>query len=192
MNSAELFVLSEKALTEVVDQIGDDQWGLSVPPEITAKGGTVREVINYHAYDDAWVPDTLAGKTMEEVGTKYDGDLLGSDPKARWHAIVDKAVAAAKAVDLKKKVHLSYGEYPAEEYLYHITLFRTFRAVDFGRFLNIPYHLPDELIQGAWEYLVPNAEYLRSVGYLGAEIKVPEDAPLIERLLGLTGRQPKY
>ena len=193
MNSAELFLLSEKALTEVVDQISDNQWEIVVPKGFTIQEGewTVRKLINYHAYDDAWVPETLAGKTIAEVGTKYDGDLLGSDPKANWLAIVDKSVEAVKNVDLKQTVHLSYGDYPAEEYLYHITLFRTFRAVDFGRLLNIQYHLPDALIEGIWKYIVPNAAYFRQIGVIGEEIKVPEDAPLIEKLLALTGRQPK-
>lgn len=193
MNSTELFVLAEEALTKVVDQIKDEQWELVVPRTMTRddKKYTVRELINYHAYDDAWVPETLAGKTIEEVGKKYDGDLLGDDPKKSWHAIVEKSVAAVKNVDLKKKVHLTYGEYPAEEYLYHVTLFRTFRTVDFGRFLQLEYKLPDELIQGAWGYVKPNAEYLRSIGLFAPEIAVPEDAPLFERLMGLTGRPPK-
>ena len=92
MNSAELFVLSEEALTEIVDQIRDEQWDLKTPAEMTLQEGewTVRKLINYHVYDDSWVPETLAGKTIEEVGTKYDGDLLGDDPKKRWHTAVEK------------------------------------------------------------------------------------------------------
>jgi uncharacterized protein (TIGR03086 family) len=193
MNAAELFVLSEHALTNIVDQIKDDQWDLKAPPELTIKPGdwTIRKLINYHAYDDAWVPETLAGKTMAEVGIKYDGDLLGNDPKASWHAIVAKAIAAAKDVDLEKTVHLSYGDYPTHEYLHHITMFRTLRTVDFARFLKLDHNLSEELMQGTWDYLKPNAEMLRSYGILPPEVKVPEDAPLFERLMGLTGRQPK-
>ncbi|MDE2314210.1 MAG: acyl-CoA dehydrogenase family protein, partial [Elusimicrobia bacterium] len=47
----------------------------------------LREVINYHAYDDAWVPDMLAGSTMEAAGAdKFDGDLLGDDPVGNFEA----------------------------------------------------------------------------------------------------------
>jgi hypothetical protein len=191
MNSSELFILSEHALTKLVDQIRDDQWDIEIPKEIAAKGGTLRKVINYHAYDDAWVPDTLAGKTIAEVGTKFDGDLLGSDPKASWHAIVEKAIAAAKNADLENQVHLSYGDYPAGEYLHHITMFRTLRTVDLARFLKFDASLSDDLIQGNWDWIKPNAEWLRNVGVLPPEVKVPEEAPLFEKLMGITGRQPK-
>jgi len=34
--------------------------------------------VNCHAYEDAWVPGMLAGKTMEEAGAdNYKGDLPG-------------------------------------------------------------------------------------------------------------------
>ena len=59
---------------------------------------TLREVINYHAYDDAWVPDTLAGLTMDEVGPDtFSGDLLGDDPVVRFEAFVELACTAARA-----------------------------------------------------------------------------------------------
>jgi hypothetical protein len=56
--------------------------------------------MNYHAYDDAWVPATLAGKTIAEVGTHYDGDLLGDTPKRHWDHIVAKAVSAVEALTI--------------------------------------------------------------------------------------------
>jgi len=74
--------------------------------------------VNYHAYDDSWVPDTLSGRTMDESGkTQFDGDLLGDDPKASFAAIADKACDAASQLDdLDRPVHLSFGDYTAREY----------------------------------------------------------------------------
>lgn len=52
----------------VVDQIDDGQWDMPMPPVFARRDSshvpTLREIINYHAYDDAWVPDMLAGRTM--------------------------------------------------------------------------------------------------------------------------------
>ena len=97
-------------------------------------------MIGYHAYDDAWVPDTLAGKTIEEVGDAHgdpQGDLLGDEPQAAFAAIVATAVSAVRGlVDLDKVVHLSYGDYPAREYLKHITWFRGSRVYDIARFIG--------------------------------------------------------
>ena len=54
-------------------------------------------MINYHAYDDSWVPDMLAGRTMEQAGKdKFDGDLLGTRPKDSFAAIVERACRAAE------------------------------------------------------------------------------------------------
>jgi hypothetical protein len=65
---------------------------------------TLRQIINYHAYDDARVPDILAGKTMGEVGAdKFDGDLLGDDPQGNYGRYADAASTSVR------------------EYLWHIT-----------------------------------------------------------------------
>ncbi len=116
MTEQEVFVAADKALGRVVAQIGDDQWEQIVPENLTPRqpGSSLRQVVAYHAYDDAWVPDVLAGLTKEQVGDRHDGDLLGADPKAAFAAIVATAVTAVRAFrDLDKIVHLSYGDYPA-------------------------------------------------------------------------------
>lgn len=188
MNEQELFILAENTLTKVIDQIKEDQWQLVVSGEISEQGGTLRSIVNYHAYDDAWVPDTLAGKTIEEVGGKYDGDLLGDDPKVSWHAITDKAIAAVKALDNpEKKVYLTYGEFPACDYLWHIATFRMLRAVSIARFIGVDDTLPPELIDGMMKILEPNAEQLRQWGVFTEQAPVSDDASAQDKLLALTG-----
>jgi hypothetical protein len=193
MTEQEVFIGSEYALTKVVDQIKDSQWDMQMPPEFATrvkKSVTLREIINYHAYDDIWVPDTLAGKTIEEVGNKYDGDLLGNDPKASWHKIVEASIAAVRTYNPDKIVHLTYGDFPAREYLRHITSFRALRAVDIARVIGVDDRLPDDLVQGLWDLLSPDAEEWRKLGVYGPKIEVSSDADLQSRLLGLTGRHP--
>ena len=59
-----------------------------------------------------------------------------------------------------------------------------------ARVIGVDPALPDELVQGLWDELVPVADEWRAIGVLGAEVAVPADAPLLDRLLGLTGRDP--
>jgi uncharacterized protein (TIGR03086 family) len=199
LSEPEAFVLADQALNRVVAQIRDDQWSMRMPPSFLTRGSdqppTLREIINYHAYDDAWVPDMLAGRTMAEVGEdKFKGDLLGDDPKGSFARIVEQACAAARALDesnLNRVVHCSFGDYPAREYFWQINGFRGLRAHDIARVIGVDAALPPELVEALWAEISPNAEEWRQIGVFPAAVPVPDDAPLLDRLLGLTGRDPR-
>jgi uncharacterized protein (TIGR03086 family) len=196
MTEPEVFVLADRALNRVVGQIRDDQWEIVLPESFRTRRmdhtPTLREIINYHAYDDAWVPDMLAGKTIEEVGSeKFKGDLLGEDPHGAFAAIVERACAAAESFEgLDQTVHCSFGDYPARHYFWQINQFRALRAHDIAKVIGADSTLPNELVQGIWDEVAPNAEEWRAIGIFGPAVPVAEDAPLQDRLLGLTGREP--
>ena len=196
MREQAVFILADQILNHVIQQIRDDQWAMVMPPDFAMRDPertvTLREVINYHAYDDAWVPDMLAGRTMDEVGTtKFDGDLLGADPKGQFAAIVDTACHAASAVaDLERVVHCSFGDFTTREYFWHITSFRGLRAHDLAQVIGVDSRLPDDLVQGLWAQVSPHAEEWRAIGVFGPKVEVPDNADLHAKLLGLTGRQP--
>jgi uncharacterized protein (TIGR03086 family) len=197
MTEPEIFVLADRTLRGVVAQIRDEQWDMTMPKDFAMRATpdrpiTLREVINYHAYDDAWVPDMLAGRTMDEVGKDaFQGDLLDDDPKGNFAAIVDKACAAAQGLtDLERTVHCSFGDFSARDYLLQTNMFRGLRSHDIAKVIGTDSRLPDALVQGLWDELSPIAEDWRAIGIFGPKIEVPADASLQDRLLGLTGRQP--
>ena len=198
MTEPEVFILADQALNKVVGQIKDGQWGMEMPPEFTRHQpdkATLRTIINYHTYDDAWVPDIMAGKTMDEAGkTKFDGDLLGKDPQASFAKYVETACAAVQALsgdDLDRVAHLSYGDFPVREYLQHISYFRGLRVYDISKVIGVDTTLPDDLVKGLWAMLSPHADEWRKMGVFPPEVKVPNDANIQDKLLGLTGRQPQ-
>jgi uncharacterized protein (TIGR03086 family) len=188
----DVFILSERALADVIDQIRDDQWDQMRPGWFQTGGqgdATLRQIVNYHAYDSAWVPDVLAGLSIEAVGDRYEGLKTAADINYReWS---DRAVEAAAALDdPDKTVHLSYGDFPAREYLKHVTCFRGFRAFDIARWIGADTQLPEDLVQGMWDQFVPEIEDWRAMGVFGPEVPVPADASQQDRLLGLAGRDP--
>lgn len=191
-----MFVLADRTLNDVVSKIRDDQWSMDMPAGFQTRRSdhtpTLREIIGYHAYDDAWVPDTLSGKTMDEVGRdKFKGDLLADDPKARFAEVVEKACAAvSEFVDLDRVVHLSFGDFSAREYFWQINMFRGLRAYELAKVIGADVQLPDDLVQGIWDEISPHAEEWRKIGVFQKAVDVPQNAPLLERLLGLTGRDP--
>ena len=192
MSEQDVFILSERALANVIEGIRDDQWDQRRPAWFQTGGqgdATLRQIVNYHAYDSAWVPDVLAGKTMDEVGDQYE--FLITSPSVNYREYSERAIAAAEALDdLDRVVHLSYGDFPAREYLKHITSFRGFRAFDIAKWIGADTQLPDDLVQGMWDEIVPEIEAWRAMGVFGPAVPVPEDAPLQDRLLGLAGRDP--
>jgi hypothetical protein len=197
VKSTEAFVRADRALNSVVQQIRDDQWDMAMPETFARRDSdepvTLRHIVNYHAYDEAWIPAMLAGKTMDEVGPQtYDGDLLGADPKASFAALVEKGTAAAAAVtDPGIVVHWSYGDFPLEDGIWHVISFRGLRAIDLARVIGVSDDLDPELVQAMWDAFEPAAEQWRAMGVFGPLVEVADDAPLQERLLGLTGRQPR-
>ncbi|MGH9205916.1 MAG: hypothetical protein ACRD1G_05070, partial [Acidimicrobiales bacterium] len=143
LTEPEVFVLADRTLNKVIAAIATDQWPMEMPPSFamrqTDHAPTLREIVNYHAHDDAWVPDMLAGRTIEEAGKeKFDGDLLGDDAKTSFAAIVEAAcLAAARLDDLDRTVHCSFGDFPAREYFWQINGFRGLRAHDIARVIGI-------------------------------------------------------
>ncbi len=90
MTEAEVFILSDHTLNDVVQQIGDDQWAMKLPEwfEIgrTQERDTItlRNIVSYHVFDDAWVPAVLAGQAKDDfsgVPADMNADLLGDNPK---------------------------------------------------------------------------------------------------------------
>jgi hypothetical protein len=194
MDERELFVLANRTLGDVVGRVRPEQWEQVLPPEVTGRDvpSTLAQVVATHAHDDAWVPDVVAGRTMDEVGTTaFDGDLLGTeDPAAAFRAIGERAEAAVAGADLDGVAHCSFGDFAVREYLWQVIFFRGIRARDLARALGQDDTLPPALVVGMWDGLSPRAEQWRGYGVFPPPVPVPADAPLQDRLLGLVGRDP--
>ena len=121
IRSAELFLQADRLAVAVFGAVEGDAWSTVLPPVFDMPGADapqpVRAVVGHYAYDDAWVPDMLAGRTMDAAGRhRFDGDLLGDDPRAALRTISAAAMAAAAQVtDPQAVVHCSYGQCPAED-----------------------------------------------------------------------------
>ncbi len=73
-----------------VRQIGDHQWQAPTPDE----DWSVRDLVNHLVGEDLWASPLLAGSTIAEVGDRFEGDVLGAEPKAAWTAASAAAVQA--------------------------------------------------------------------------------------------------
>jgi hypothetical protein len=190
MTIQELFIRSNEELKKVIDQIADDQWNIEMPAGLTSKPANLRQSVNYHAYDDAWVPDVLAGQTKAEVGDSYEYLLTTDNTKdeyARYNAAAIEAVRTFN--DLEKTVHLSYGDFSAHDYLQHIVSFRGLRIYDIAKLIGANTTLAADLVAGLWDEFTPVIEDYRTIGIFPPAIEVPETADAQTKLLALFGRK---
>ncbi|MDQ3655133.1 MAG: hypothetical protein M3457_08650, partial [Chloroflexota bacterium] len=183
---------ANKLLTAVVNQVTTGQMDQVIPDELSwRKGITLRDAMNVGAYENKCVPEVLAGAGKLPSNDEFMEDLLGDDPLGNYNRYSTVAnTAALELDDPDRTVHISYGDFPARDYLRDITINRSLGAHDIATFIGVDARFSDELTQGMWDAISPIAEYLRDIGVFGPRIEVAEDAPLQERLLGLTGRRP--
>ena len=178
------------AITEFdrrVRRVRPEQWTLATP---CAKW-SVRDLVAHLVHEQLWAPELLAGCTVEQVGDRFDGDVLGADPLHSW---VLAAAAAREAwitpKALLRPVHLSYGKTTAVEYGWQMTADLVVHAWDLARAVGADTRLDDGLVSAVLDYLAPHAAEWRSAGVFGPEVAVPTGADPLSRLLGLTGRTP--
>jgi uncharacterized protein (TIGR03086 family) len=189
MTIKEVFIQSNAALKKVVDQISEDQWELDMPEGTSSRPAKLKEAVNHNTYDDAWVPDVLDGKTIEEVGDKYD--FLKTNDEVienydKYNKIASETVNNFS--DLEKVTHLSYGDFPAKTYLQHIVSFRAFRAYDIAKLIGVDSKLDDDLVDALLEEFTPVIESYRQMGVFPPAKEVAEDASKQAKLMAMVGR----
>ena len=170
-----------------VRNVGFAQWHLPTPNE----AWNVRDLVQHLVSEELWALPLLGGATLEEVGDRFEGDLLGEDPKAAWETAAQGAIEALPLdFDLSRTVHVSFGTISAEEYVGQLTLDHTIHAWDLARAIGADEHLDPELVEFAYAALAPQVEQWRAAGVFGPRVDVPPDADRQSQLLALTGRRP--
>jgi hypothetical protein len=189
MTIQELFISSNEALLIVIRQIGGDQWDLDMPAGTSREPTKLKQAIRYHTYDDAWVPDVLAGKTKEDVGDKYEYLLSADDVLNNYIENNELASGTVQDFDdLDMVTHLSYGDYPARDYLQHIISFRAFRSYDIAKLIGIDTTMDAEFVQALLDEFSPVIEGYRQMGVFPPALEVADDASPQTKLLAMVGR----
>ncbi len=149
----------------------------------------LKQLINHMIYELMWLPDIVSGKTIQEVGDVYDGDLVGDNPIAAWDVASTKALAAVKKADLNATAHLSYGDVPMEKYITECGCDMLIHGWDAAQAVKCTLHIKDELAQSAYEYYAPLVKKEGIPGVFGARVETEDNASLQTRLLALVGRK---
>ncbi|MGD9702446.1 MAG: TIGR03086 family metal-binding protein [Acidimicrobiia bacterium] len=170
-----------------VERVPADRWASPTPCE----DWDVRALVNHIVGELRWMPPILDGKTIAEVGDRFDGDLLGEDPVTTYRSAMSDALEACKRPGvLGNTVHLSFGDVPGTEYLGQVTSDLTIHSWDLARGAGLDARLDRELVGAVYEFMAPQADAWRGAGVFGPPVEVAKDADAQERLLAITGRSP--
>lgn len=192
MTMKDVYIQANEAEQKVVAHIADDQWSLAMPQNVTHEAMTLQDVVRYHIWDDAWIPDVLAGKTKEEVGDVHDHllKLPTQELQTNFTTHNQRAIAAVRNLsDLDRIVHLSYGEYPAREYLQHNVSVRAFWSYDMAKLIGAETTMADDYVQALMREFSPVIEGYRQMGLFPPPIAVASDASPQMKLLAMVGRE---
>jgi len=169
-----------------VQQIGDGQWQAPTPDD----EWTVRDLVNHIVSEDLWAPPLLAGSTVAEIGDRFDGDVLGTDPGAAWATAASQAVRAAEADGaMDRIVHLSFGDFPGRDYALQLFADHLIHAWDLARAIGADERLDPELIEACATWFATVEDAYRSAGAIAARPPVPAGADAQTRLLAQFGRR---
>ncbi|MER7461347.1 TIGR03086 family metal-binding protein [Streptomyces sp. NPDC097981] len=170
-----------------VRAVEDGQWGAPTP----CTEWTVRDLVNHVTGEQLWIPPMVTdGRTVEEIGDAFSGDVLGDDPAGAWEQAAADAHAAFTAPGaLDRTVRLSYGPALGRAYCAELTADCVVHAWDLSRAIGADDRLPDGLVAFALDEVTPYADGLAAGGMFAEPLEVPADANAQTRLLALVGRR---
>lgn len=187
MNPKDLFTNSIKQTTQCVKQIKIDHLSNKTP----CSEWNLKELLNHMVYELLWMPDLLQGKTVAEVGDKYDGDVLGNAPKQAWETASKEALAAVEAADLTAPTHLSYADVPVSRYITEMAGEILIHGWDLGQSINCSVIFDKDVAEEVYRFYASNIKGLRDGGFVGKSVDVPEDASIQVKLLAMMGRRDR-
>ncbi|MCW7984904.1 hypothetical protein XF35_06085 [Streptomyces platensis subsp. clarensis] len=171
-----------------VHAVRDDQWDAPTP----CTEWSVRDLVNHLTAEQLWVPRLVRdGAAITDVGSDFDGEVLGDDPAAVWDRAAVAAVAAfSERGALDRPVQLSYGSQRAEAYCTQMMADAVVHTWDLARAIGAEERLPGHLATAALREVEPYAPGLAASGLFAPAMEPPADADDLTRLLCLLGRRP--
>lgn len=185
MDPKELFAKALQQATSCVIRVADKDLSNPTP----CREWDVKALVNHMVYELLWIPDLLAGKTVAEVGTRYDGDVLHSNPQSTWQHAADAALMAVKHADQEATIHLSYGDVPAKDYMSDMSAEMVIHGWDVDQSLNCSLRFDPIVAQAIYDTSLEHQERLQPSEDFAGPLDVGDDVDLSTKLLALFGRR---
>jgi len=182
---------AQAAFTERVHAIAGDQWQLGTPD----KQWTVADLVWHLTDEHRWAGPLLAGLDMDDARAVVAGlGPAGGDAVARVRELDLAAAMSAEAFRangaLSGSVAITRGPAPVAEYLEEMVLDLIVHAWDLGTAIGYPAPPPADAVEAIYPVAQAIVDRTPS-GMFDAPVAVSTAAPVIDRLVALTGRRPR-
>ncbi|MEP7368318.1 MAG: TIGR03086 family metal-binding protein [Dermatophilaceae bacterium] len=163
----ELETLHRRAVEHWADRVAavkDDQWGDPTP----CAQWSVRDLVNHVVVEELWTAPLLRGRTIAQVGSQFDGDVLGDAPLQRAHmASAEAAAVVDEIVPGGGRVQLSYGEEDMGEYVHQLCADHLIHGWDLAAATGGDTSMDPELVAEVAAWFAQREEMYRGGGAIG-------------------------
>lgn len=187
MDTITLYRRTVENWQRLLDGVGADQWTQPTP----CAEWDVRALVNHVVGEQCWVQPLLEGQTIADVGDRFDGDVLGDDPVTTGRARAAESIGAVDAqVPAGGRVHLSYGDEDAEEYIRQVAADHLIHGWDLAAGSGQERAMDPELITDVAAWFADHEDDWRAAGAIGPRTALSGD-PQVD-LLAAFGRSATW
>ncbi|MGN6790951.1 MAG: TIGR03086 family metal-binding protein [Streptosporangiaceae bacterium] len=173
------------ATGRIVAAISADQLDLATPDA----DWDVRALLNHVVAGNLWAAELATGRTIEQVGDRLDGDVIGADPAGAYDRSAAAAAAAFEASGaLDAPCAVSYGPVPGSVYAGHRFLDVFIHGWDLAEATGQDTTLDPELVDACSRILEPQVDAFRAAGAVGPAVPTAPGASPKTKLLAMLGR----
>jgi uncharacterized protein (TIGR03086 family) len=181
----ELHAQALEATGRIVRGIAAGRWHASTP----CPGWDVRTLVNHLVSGNLWAAELAAGGTIEGVGSRLGGDLLGAEPARSYDASAKVAAEAFRRPGaLDAPCAVSYGPVPGSVYAGHRFFDVFIHGWDLATATGQDARLDAGLMKACREVIEPQIEAFRGAGALADPLPARPGASAQARFLAMLGR----
>ncbi|GAA1950913.1 hypothetical protein GCM10009798_07810 [Nocardioides panacihumi] len=170
-----------------VNAVKADQWDDPTP----CTDWTVRDLTNHVTYEDLWTVPLMSGSTIDQVGDRFEGDVLGADPIGSTLTAARAAIAAvAGELPREGTVHLSFGETPSSEYVMQLAADHLVHGWDLAVATDGDARMDPHLVRAVADWFDEREQGYRAAGAISARRALTGDGQ--HDLLARFGRDASW
>ena len=184
MDAKQLFNRTLAQATVEVESVAPSDLDLATPDN----DWDVQALVNHMLYQLVLVPEILSGKTMDEIGSKYDQDLIGIDLETSWNNAVQNALEAVDGCEMGSISYSDLGSMQNSDYLSLTATDLLIHSWDLGIAIGRHVEFDPEVTKVIYAMSLPKKDDLYKTGLFAPPIPVSASAPIQEKLLSIYGR----